>query len=334
MSWEGSDAAIWNAERLRSTSDAAGIALWSWNVDTNQISMDQRGYVMWGITKAGPLTFEELSSRIHLPDRKRVRTVFEATRAKPGPYEVDFPITFDGGLTRWISARGLGADEGIVAQIMFGVFLDVTTRKQAEEVRDMLAEELHHRIKNLFSVASLLTSLAARSAVTSQEMEDDLQRRLLSLGRAQELIRLHPGEGGPSAQLGALFEVLLAPYDNRSDIGDRIHVVVPDMQVGKNAGIVVALLVHELATNSTKHGALSVASGRLDVSYTDDNGEIAIVWTERGGPRVTTPTGPMGFGTKLVSRCVSGQLGGTIAFDWAPEGAIVTMRMSKARLAA
>ncbi len=66
----------------------------------------------------------------------------------------------------------------------------------------------------------------------------------------------------------------------------------------------------------------------------DHDGEVAIVWTERGGPPVSAPTGPGGFGSKLVLRSVAGQFGGSVAFDWAVEGVVVTLRMSKARLAA
>jgi len=88
-----------------------------------------------------------------------------------------------------------------------------------------------------------------------------------------------------------------------------------------------------LATNSIKYGALSAADGMLDVSCTAYNGDVAIVWTERGGPPVAAPTGSAGFGTKLVAQSMPGQLGGSVAFDWPTEGVVVTLRMSKARLA-
>ena len=91
--------------------------------------------------------------------------------------------------------------------------------------------------------------------------------------------------------------------------------------------------MHELATNSLKYGALSAAGGTLDVSCTAHDGDAVLVWTERGGPPVTAPTGPAGFGSRLVSQGVSGQLGGSIAFDWLPEGVVATVRMSEARLA-
>lgn len=334
MSWEGSEALVWNAESLRIAADAAGVGLWSWNVDTDAIAMDDRGHALWRVPRDVPLTFADLSSRIAPPDLDRVRAAFTATRTAPGLYQLDFRIVCDDGI-RWVSARGRGGDEGIVGRIMFGVFLDSTERKEAEEARDLLAGEMSHRVKNLFTIASSLTSIAARSAATTTEMARDLTQRLATLGRAHDLIRPMPGVGArDAARLGDLFAVLLGPYDDQGVVGDRIRVSVPEVRVGETAATTLALVVHELATNSVKYGSLSVAGGTLDVSCADNDGEVAIVWTERGGPPVSAPEGPGGFGNRLVSRSLSQQLGGAIDYDWLAEGLVATLRMSKARLAA
>jgi len=330
---DSSKAPVWDEERLRAASDAAGVGLWSWNVDTNEVGMDQRGHALWGVPWSDPLTLEALSSRIHPPDLLKVQTVLEATRSKPGPYEVAFRI-LRGDEIRWIAARGLGADEGIVGRAMLGIFLDVTERRQAEEARDLLAGEMSHRVKNLFTIASGLTAISARSATTTTEMARDLTQRLTTLGRAHDLIRPDPERAGyRAASLGELLGVFLAPYDERGVIGDRIHVTVPAVSVSETAATTLALVVHELATNSVKYGALSVAGGTLDVSCADSDDEVFILWTERGGPPVTAPTGPGGFGSKLITRSLSGALGGSIGFTWPLEGAAITLRMSKARLA-
>ena len=88
-----------------------------------------------------------------------------------------------------------------------------------------------------------------------------------------------------------------------------------------------------MATNSLKYGALSAASGTLDVSCTPHDGDAVLVWTEQGGPPAIAPVGPAGFGSRLVTQSVSGQLGGSIVLDWLSEGVVATVRMSKARLA-
>jgi two-component sensor histidine kinase len=125
---------------------------------------------------------------------------------------------------------------------------------------------------------------------------------------------------------------LLGAYDDKGTIGDRIRVHVPELLIGEGSIMTLALVVHELATNSLKYGALSRASGTLDVSCTEDDDEAVITWAETGGPPVTAVRGQPGFGSKLVHRSITRQLGGSIVFDWPPDGVLMTLRMNKARL--
>ncbi|MGI3776876.1 MAG: sensor histidine kinase [Janthinobacterium lividum] len=324
---------MWDADRLRTATDAAGVSLWSWNVDTDEIAMDRRAHTLWTVPMEGQVTFADLSGRIHPHDLDRVRAAFAETRAVMGAYEIDFRI-MHGEDVRWISARGQGDDKGIVERVMFGVFLDVTERKKAEEARELLTGEMSHRVKNLFAIASALTAIAARSAATTTEMARDLTQRLTALGRAHDLVRPVPGQAdGRAALLGDLLAVLLAPYGNAKAAGEHIRILVPELRVGETAATTLALIVHELATNSIKYGALSVARGTLDVACTESGDEVVLVWTERDGPPPARPSGPGGFGSRLLAQSVSGQLGGSIAYDWPGEGVVVTLRMNKARIA-
>jgi two-component sensor histidine kinase len=95
----------------------------------------------------------------------------------------------------------------------------------------------------------------------------------------------------------------------------------------------LALVLHELATSSLKYGAISSETGTLDVSCSESENDITMVWTERGGPVVSAPTGD-GYGSKTVSWVLSNQLAGCIDRAWSPGGAIITVRMNKQRLAA
>lgn len=128
--------------------------------------MDARGHSLWALPQSRGVTFEDLSSRIHPADRDRVRAAFSATRAILGPYETDFRI-LDGNEVRWISARGQGDDQGIAGRVMFGIFLDATGRKQAEEGHELLAGEMSHRVKNLLAIATALTAITSRSTSTT-----------------------------------------------------------------------------------------------------------------------------------------------------------------------
>jgi two-component sensor histidine kinase len=324
--------ANWSNEHLRLAVDAACVALWSWNVDDNGFAMDQRGFELWDLPWAEEVQFEELSAHIHPADRDRVRAAFIATRSVAGSYEIDFRIII-GDEIRWISARGQGADAGIFGRRMFGIFLDVTGRKQAEEGSELLAGEMSHRVKNLLAIASGLTTLTSRSAASIEEMTRELTQRLSALGRAHDLVRPLPGDQGKAALLGDLLAVLLAPYDDTGAFSGRIRVAVPRMGVGERSASTLAMVVHELATNSVKHGALSAHAGALDISSSAEDDDVFLVWAETGGPSMNEQPEMRGFGSKMISRSVSSQLGGSLDYDWQPAGLVATLRMRKSRLA-
>lgn len=323
---------LWEVKNLKRALHAAGVALWSWSVETDAFAMDEQAFEMWGLPQTDLVTFEDLSSRIHPADRDRVRAAFTATRALVGAYEIDFRILL-GQEVRWVSARGLGNDEGLHKGLMSGVFLDVTGRKQAEEGHELLAGEMSHRVKNLLAIAAGLTNLTSRSAGTVEEMARELTQRLTALGRAHDLVRPLAGNQGRAALMGDLFAVLLAPYDDTGAFSGRVRVAVPRMGIGEQSATTLALVIHELATNSLKYGALSVEAGMLDISGTSTDQEVCIVWTERGGPSVE-PAGDEGYGSKLLNRSVAGQLGGSLHTDWSEEGIIVTVTMNAERLSA
>lgn len=324
--------AEWSSSQLRRAIKASGVALWTWNVDTDAFLMDRRGYELWGVEADGVLSFEHLSAMIHPADRDRVRAAFSATRAVIGSYEIDFRI-LSGLDVRWISARGQGSDEDIVARKMTGIFLDVTSRKQAKEGHELLAGEMSHRVKNLLAIASGLTQMTSRSSSSIAEMTSQLTERLTALGRAHDLVRPLPGGQGKAALLGDLITILLAPYDETAAFSGRIRVAVPRMGVGEGAATGLALVIHELATNSLKYGSLSAATGTLDVSGSIEGDDVVLAWTEQGGPEVVTPQGAGGYGSKLLERTVAGHLGGTISYNWTPGGALVTLKLDANRLA-
>jgi two-component sensor histidine kinase len=323
----------WDPQHLRAAIDAAGVGLWWWNVETDEIALDKRAYGLWDLHEGIVATFKDLSGKIHPKDVDRVRAAFASTRAIVGPYEIDFRI-LSGDDIRWISARGQGSDADIRHNIMRGIFLDVTGRKQAEEANQLLAGEMSHRVKNLLLVATQLARLTSRSAATTTDMAQDLTKRLTALGRAHDLVRPKGGHPVEAALLGDLLTVLLQAYDDTDGSPGRIRVSVPRMDIGEAAATTLALVVHELATNSLKYGALSVECGTLDVACTAPDTDVVVVWTERGGPPVVEPSAPAGFGNELIRRSMTYQLGGSIAFDWSAEGLIVTLQMRRDRLSA
>lgn len=332
MSAHGTASQIWRVEHLRLAVDAARVALWSWHVDSHHLTMDERSFDLWGLPWVKQVAFEDLSAHIHPADRDRVRAAFSATRSVAGPYEIDFRIML-GNDVRWISARGRGADEGMVDGIMFGIFLDVTGRKQAEEGHELLAGEMSHRVINLLSIARALTHLSSRSATTIANLANDLTQRLTALGRAHDLVRPLARSDGTAALLGDLFTVVLAPYEGTDAFSGRIRVAVPRMGVGEKTVTALALVIHELATNSLKHGALSSDTGQLDISSSADDLHIRVIWAETGGPAIEKAPDMQGFGSRMISRSLSGQLGGELSYDWRPSGVVITLRMLREKLA-
>jgi two-component sensor histidine kinase len=323
----------WDVDRLRFATEAAGVALWSWNVDTDRMTMDELAFRLWGLTPKPNVTFEELSACIHPADLDKVRASFAATRERFGPYETDFRILI-GDEVRWISARGRGDDQGIVGRIMYGIFIDVSVRKRAEEARELISGEMHHRIKNLFSLAAALAGIASRTTTTKEAMTRDLTDRLIALSAAHELIRPDIDTRSRAGDIGAILGVLLKPYMD-SDLDDsRLMISVPKIRVGEHSATAIAMIVHELATNSMKYGALSTASGRLAISGRLQADDVEMTWNETGGPPVAASPRSPGFGTKLVMRCVKEQLNGTMNVEWQRAGVVISFTLALAQLGA
>jgi len=103
------------------------------------------------------------------------------------------------------------------------------------------------------------------------------------------------------------------------------------MGVGENAATGLALIIHELATNSLKYGALSSPTGTLDLSGRMVGDNLEISWSQQGGPPISAPHGN-GYGSKLIERTMSGVLGGQASYWWPPSGAVVTLTMNGSRL--
>ena len=325
--------APWNAERLRLATEAAGVALWSWAVDTDEITIDEHAFDLWGIARGEAVSFADLFARIHPADRDDVSSAFLAARTLPGTYQIDFRIMIEDGI-RWIACRGHGDDTCASGRTMFGVFFDATTRKSAEEANELVAGEMSHRVKNLLAIAAGLTAITSRSCKTTEEMALQMTVRLTALGRAHDLVRPLRDRSGSAALLIDLLEILLAPYGDLAGSASRTRVSAPWILIGEKTTTVLALVVHELATNSLKYGAFSVASGGLDVSCHSQGDDVVVVWAESGVPDVRMPAGPGGYGTKLVDRSVSGHLGGTISRKWRPDGLVATLRIKSDRLSA
>lgn len=210
---------------------------------------------------------------------------------------------------------------------------EVERRRRAEERQHLLLREMDHRIKNLFAVVGSLVGLSTRSAATPSDLAAALTARLGALARSHDLTRAEVSGGGDEATtMHALMRAILAPYGEFGEEGGRVAIEGPDAAVGNGAVTSFALLLHELATNAAKYGALSAPAGRVEIRCAEDAGRYRMTWTETGGPAVTPATEGDGFGTALARAAVEGQLGGAITRRWLPDGLVIELDVAADRL--
>jgi PAS domain S-box-containing protein len=214
---------------------------------------------------------------------------------------------------------------------------DITERRQAQAQQRLLLREMDHRVKNLFTIASSVVALSARSAKTAADLASAVQERLSALARAHALTLPSGLDSEPSAErsttLHALIGAIAAPYDEDPSHGARITVTGADAPITGQAITSFALLLHEFATNAAKYGALSTLDGRIDIHCAEDGELFSLVWTERGGPPVQDQTIDEGFGSQLARLTVTGQLAGEFSRHWRPEGLAIRLSVRRDRLA-
>lgn len=186
-------------------------------------------------------------------------------------------------------------------------------REKAALRQRILNEELNHRVKNILALIRSLVSQSPAQGQSLAEYMAALQGRIGSLAGAHDQV-VRSAEGGC---LASLLRAELTPYERAAG---RIRLEGPKVRLDARAYSVIALVVHELATNATKYGALSVAAGRLDLRWSlTAQGDCRLCWRESGGPPVP-PRRSRGFGSGLIENSVPFDLGGEAAIDFAPEG--------------
>ncbi|MBD0275817.1 MAG: PAS domain-containing protein, partial [Acetobacteraceae bacterium] len=220
-------------------------------------------------------------------------------------------------------ATPLRLPDGRLAQL--AITRDVTARKRAEERQALLSQEVDHRAKNALAVALSLVRLTR--AEDPRDFAEAVEGRIAALANAHTLLA---GECWSGAELHAVARSELAPYLAAGRVG--LH--GPPVRLAPDAVQPVSMVLHELATNAAKYGALSAAGGRVAVGWDVDKatGALALRWAESGGPAVAAPPDRQGFGSKLIEATVRGQLGGAVRQRWEPGGLRFEMRLDGNRL--
>ena len=199
------------------------------------------------------------------------------------------------------------------------LLIDISERKRAEERQRALIGVLNHRVKNTLATVQALASQTIRGRGIKREVRAKFVERLFALSRAHDLLTR---EGWDSADLRSVIEGVLAPHHGRIDargIGIRIS---------PKATVALSMVLHELAANAARHGALSVSSGQVTLAWTIEPGKsgatLVLDWRESGGPPSSEPA-KRGFGLKLVERSIVQELSGAAEIRFEPNGVRCTL---------
>jgi two-component sensor histidine kinase len=217
--------------------------------------------------------------------------------------------------------------------------LQLAFEKQAQLTveQETLAQEMGHRVKNLFAIVGGMIRISARAATTPQEMSEILSGSLLALASAHAVVRRTFDDKGvvkPVAELGEIVPTILRPHAEASaSAPTRLMIEGPQIRLGDRATNGMALVLHELATNAAKYGALKVDTGSVQVRWRREADSLVLTWQERGGPAIGGEPAKQGFGSVLSKKTVVGQLGGTLGYDWRPTGLLVTISVPLENLA-
>jgi PAS domain S-box-containing protein len=304
-------------DRLQLALDAAQLGWWEYDPVRRVLLWDGRAQEICGYAE-NELTNEEFLKLIHPDDAPRFSAVREAALdpIDPKPYGNDYRIVRRDGKVRWVESRGrayfdgAGSERRLVSFV--GTVQDITERKEREEREHLLMREINHRAKNMLSVVHAI----ARQTATKNS-EDFIRRfseRIQALSANHDLLVRNEWNG---IEIQDLVRAQLAPFADL--IGSRIAVLGPKLRLKAASAQAVGLVLHELATNAGKYGALSTDSGRVDVCWGIDVGTLIMSWTERDGPRVSAPK-QRGFGTMVMEAMAEHSVDGTVDLDYAPSG--------------
>lgn len=200
--------------------------------------------------------------------------------------------------------------------------------REANERAQLLTRELNHRVKNLFSVILAIVTLSGRKRAPSDEVVEDIRARIHALSRAHETSQGNAADS--SSSLGAAIVRTMQPYADSE--GRRVRIDGPQVDMPARMVTPIGLIIHELATNAAKYGALSTEQGMVEIcwelSVTDmEAPRLTLRWIEKGGPPLSADmaasgAGAKGFGSRMIV-LAAGQLGGEIEREWPPSGAMV-----------
>jgi two-component sensor histidine kinase/PAS domain-containing protein len=309
-------------ERQQRTFDLAMIAsqmgTWRYTLADNVCVYDDNAQQLYGLTEARFLHDEQgVKAKFHPDDMELMwsRVTQALDPEGDGRYEVEYRVKQIDGAWRWLSAwgtvefEGEGSDRKPVA--ISGASRDLSELKKAEQLRQLLAGELSHRLKNTLAAVQSIVTYTLRGASDLRSAQRTVSERIVSLARVHDLLTARSWSG---ADLADVVEQAMLPFS-----AAQLDISGPSADISPSHALAVSLALHELAINAVKYGALSTAEGRVEIGWTCGAERIRLVWRESGGPPVTPPT-RRGFGSRLIEQTLGHDLGEKCVVDYAPQG--------------
>jgi two-component sensor histidine kinase len=229
----------------------------------------------------------------------------------------------------------IGIDLGLLQLLLTAYAAQVRAREELTrhlQMQQLVSTEVDHRLKNLLATIGGLVALSQRHAATPQQLGSQIRQRIQAMGHSISLLRGSPHGG--SADIREVMQAATAPLGVTE--GERLVFRGPRLELKGEAIVPLSLILHELATNALKYGALSGESGRIHISWRHLDTPpqerdalppktIEFEWREQGGPPVTAPSSH-GFGTDLIQR-MAGSFGGGSSLAYEPDGLVVRIEM-------
>jgi len=300
-------------ERLQMALAASGsVGLWDWMVSSDRIHGDANFARLYGLNAEGcaaGFTEEQYQEYVVAEDLPALRASIRAVFNHGADFLVEYRLAIPDEPIRWVECKGRMVVDATGAPYRFsGTSVDVTARKAAEQQKQLLMQEMSHRVKNSFTMVQSLASQTLKGI--DPEVREALLSRIAALGQANDSLLQ---TNWSVTQMSALLQRILWLG---ADSG-RIALSGSDIQVSAEAAMSLSLIVHELATNAVKYGALSLETGQVLVSWYHDDRRFQFVWQERGGPAVEQPA-QKGFGSRLISLGICGSR--DVLIEYLPEG--------------
>jgi PAS domain S-box-containing protein len=258
---------------------------------------------------------------LHPDDLEPSRTAWTQAVTTGEPYDIEHRVRMVSGRYRWMHSRAFPRrDAGGRIVRWYGSTEDVHERKVGEEHLHLMINELNHRVKNSLATVQAIASQTFRNPASHERAREDFSHRLLALAQAHDVLTEASWSG---ATLQTVVDRALAAH--RGPGGGQIIANGPHVDLTPKVALALSLALHELCTNATKYGALSVEGGRVTIDWTEEgqpgDRRLLMTWREIGGPTVSKPS-RKGFGTRLIEKSLAGELDGVVALSFEPEGVV------------